>query len=248
MNHAILKRSVRRWPTAASFRWLASFLERAEHDPNVVAVIVIGSAARPNVASDDLDLMVLCHDVKSLKEKAPVEIDLRKANVDGVEANIRSRQDLAIWTARFGRPLLDKGGVWDSITRRWRNRLPLPDPTVALDRAAEARKRMEKMRAVGDEDARGELEISYRTHLARAALANAGVQPASRPELSSQLRALGKTVLADDLEQALSHRGESDGDSRVNVRRDDAAPCSFGGRSAAVVQELGMDNAVTDIG
>ena len=208
MNHALLKQSVRRWPTATSFHWLASFLERAEHDPNVVAVIVIGSAARPNVVSDDLDLMVLCRDAKLLREKAPIEVDVRKANVGSVETDIRSRQDVAIWTVRFGRPLLDKDGVWNSITRRWKARLPLPDPTVALDRAAATQVRMEKMRAVGDEDARRELEISYRTHLARAALASAGVQPASRPELPSQLRELGEIALANDLERALSYRSE----------------------------------------
>ena len=206
MNRAVLKRSIYRWPTATSFHWLASFLERAEIDPNVVAVIVVGSAARPRVASDDLDLMVLCRDVKLLREKAPVEIDVRKTNVDGVETNIRARHDLAIWAARFGRPLLDKDGIWNGITRRWRNRLPLPDPAVALDRAAAARIRMEKMCEVGDEEACAELEISYRTHLARAALANAGVQPASRPELPSQLRDLGETALAIDLERALSNR------------------------------------------
>lgn len=206
MNRAVLKRSICRWPTAASFHWLASFLERAEIDPNVVAVIIVGSAARPQVASEDLDLMVLCRDVKLLREKAPVEIDIRKAEIDSVEKNIRARQDLLIWAARFGRPLLDKDGIWNGITRRWRNQLPLPDPAVALDRAAAARIRMEKMCAVGDEEACAELEISYRTHLARAALANAGVQPASRPELSSQLRELGETALAVDLERALSNR------------------------------------------
>ena len=47
------------------------------------------------------------------------------------------------------------------------------------------------------------LEISYRTHLARATLAKAGIQPASRPELPSQLREVGETVLASDLERAL---------------------------------------------
>ena len=133
-----------------------------------------------------------------------------------MEADIRSRQDLAIWTVRYGRPLLDKNGVWSSITRRWRNRLPLPDPAVALDRAAAAQTRMEKMRAVGDEEARGELEISYWTHRARAALASAGVQPASRPELSSQLRNLGETVLAGRLERALSYR--------LSYRRGDNKP------------------------
>ena len=219
MNRAVLKRMICRWPTAASFHWLASFLERAEIDPNVVAVIVVGSAARPNVASDDLDLMVLCNDVKLLREKAPVEIDIRKAKVDGVEKNIRSRQDLAIWAVRFGQPLLDKDGIWNGITRRWRNRLPLPDPAVALDRAAAARIRMEKMCAVGDEEACAELEISYRTHLARASLATAGVQPASRPELPSQLRELGETALAVDLERTLSNRADRPiGQGPVGIR------------------------------
>ena len=206
MNQAALKRSVCRWPTTTSFHWLASFLERAEHDPNVVAVIVIGSAARPNVVSDDLDLMVLCRDVKSLKEKPPIEVDLRRANGDDIEGRIRARQDLAIWAVRFGRPLLDKGGVWSGIVRRWRDRLPLPDPAVALDRAAAARTRMAQMLSIGDEDAFGEQEVSYRTHLARAALVKAGVQPASRPELASQLREIGETVLAGDLERVLAYR------------------------------------------
>ena len=206
MSQAALRRSVHRWPTATSFHWLTSFLERAERDPNVVAVIVIGSAARPNVASDDLDLMVLCRDVRLFGEKAPIEVDVRKADVSGVETDIRAGQDVAIGTVRFGRPLLDKDGTWNGIARRWRNRLPLPDPAVALDRAAAARVRMEKMRTVGDEDACRELEITYQTHLARAALASAGVQPASRPELPSQLRELGETELANDLERTLSYR------------------------------------------
>lgn len=201
-----IKRSVHRWPTAASFHWLASFLERAQGDPNVVAVIVIGSAARPNVASDDLDLMVLCRDVRSFEEKAPIEVDVRRANVGGVETDILAGQEVAIGAVLFGRPLLDKDGTWNSIARRWRSRLPLPDPAIALDRATAARMRMEKMRAVGDEDACRELEITYRTHLARAALANAGVQPASRPELSSQLRELGEAELANDLERVLLYR------------------------------------------
>ena len=209
MNRAALKRMVRRWPTPTSFHWLSSFLERAEHDPNVVAVIVIGSAARPNVASDDLDLMVLCRDVKLFKDKAPIEFDVRKADIDSMETNIRSRQDLAIWSVRFGQPLLDKGGIWNGIVRRWNDQLPLPDPALALDRAAAARRRMDKMRTVGDEEACRELETSYRTHLARAALAKAGVQPASRPELPLQLREIGETVLASDLERALSYRRRS---------------------------------------
>ena len=121
-----------RWPSPHTRDWLASFLERAEADKNVVAVIVIGSAIRPEVASDDLDVMVLCRDVARLREKAPIEIDLRKADLDGVEEKIRAGHDLLIWAVRFGRrSLLDRDGAWASITRRWTNRLPVPDPAVA---------------------------------------------------------------------------------------------------------------------
>ena len=206
MNLLDLERSVCRWPSPQTRDWLASFLERAEADKNVVAVVVIGSAIRPEVASDDLDVMVLCRDAARLREKAPIEVDLRKADLDCAEEKIRAGHDLLIWAVRFGRPLLDRDGTWAGIARRWTSRLPVPDPTVALERAEAARRRMEKMRAIGDDEAFAELEVSYHTHRARASLAMAGVQPASRPELSGQLRALGEIGRAVDLEQALSRR------------------------------------------
>ena len=62
------------------------------------------------------------------------------------------------------------------------------------------------MREVGDEDAFDELQVSYLTHRAWARLAGAGVHPASRPELPAQLRSVGETSLAADLEEALSQR------------------------------------------
>ena len=206
MNLLEADRSACRWPSPHTRDWLASFLERAEADKNVVAVIVIGSAIRPDVTSDDLDVMVLCRDVARLREKAPIEIDLRRADLDCVEEKIRAGHDLLIWAVRFGLPVLDKEGLWAGITRRWTRRLPVPDPAVALERAEAARKRMEKMRAIGDDEAFTELEVSYHTHRARASLAMAGVQPASRPELSGQLRSVGKIELAVDLERALSRR------------------------------------------
>lgn len=62
------------------------------------------------------------------------------------------------------------------------------------------------MREVGDEDAFNELNISYLSHRARAALAAAGIYPASRPELPGQLRELGDTALAARLDAALAKR------------------------------------------
>jgi hypothetical protein len=61
---------------------------------------------------------------------------------------------------------------------------------------------------VGDEDVTIDLRVSLLTHLARAVLAEAGVYPASRPELSGQLRQVGDSELADELEAALTRRAE----------------------------------------
>ena len=84
--------------------------------------------------------------------------------------------------------------------------LPVPDSTVSLERARAVQERMEEMRDIGDEHAFDELNVSYLTHRAWARLANAGVHPASRPELPRQLRSLGEADLAADLE---TERGNS---------------------------------------
>ena len=206
MSDLSLLERIRRWPTLRSRHWLALFLERAEQDRNVVAMIVIGSTIRREVVSEDLDLLVLCHDVKLLKEKAPIEVDLLRVNIACAEEKIENGHDLLTWAVRFGQPLLDKDHVWDGIVRRWKDRAPLPDPAVAAERARAARRRLEKMRDSGNTDACAELEVSYQTHRARACLAKAGVYPTSRPELSSQLRELGEVALAVDLERALVRR------------------------------------------
>ena len=51
-----------------------------------------------------------------------------------------------------------------------------------------------------------ELSVSMLTHLARAALSDAGVLPQSRPELVDQLRRIDEHPLADRLAYALAHR------------------------------------------
>ena len=197
---------IRRWPTLGAGSWLAAFLERAQRDPNIVAVIAIGSAIRPGVDSDDLDLIVLCHDTKLLRDKAPIEVDMRSKNLVGVDREIECGRDLLIWAVRFGEPLLDKNHAWTAVVRRWNHRLPLPDPVAALERADAAKRRMERMLDVGDEDAVNEFNVVYLTHRARARLATAGVHPASRPELPGQLRELGDIDLAASLEAALAKR------------------------------------------
>lgn len=201
-------RLIRRWPTDRSRQWLASFLEAASRNRNVVAVVAVGSAVRSGVASEDLDLIALCRDRKLLNERAPIEVDLRSFDVDQVEQGIEDGQDLLTWAVRFGQPLFDPHHLWDDIIARWRDRLPLPNPMVARARASAALVQLKDMRSAGDQDAVVELSVSYLTHLGRALLAETGVYPASRPELPDQLRHVGQTELADQLAEALSTRDE----------------------------------------
>ena len=207
-----LEETVRRWPSARSKAWLTAFLERVRLDPNVISVVAIGSSVRSEVISEDLDVIVLCQDASALAEKAPIEIDLRKMNFDGIEEKMKNGHDLVSWAVRFGQPLLDNNHAWEDIVRRWKSRLPPPDPKVFTERAKAMRKRMEEMRDIGDENAVADLQVSYLTHQARACLAKAGVHPQSRPELPRQLRKLGEFHLAEELDTVLSER-ESGGAS-----------------------------------
>ena len=200
------ERLIYRWPTACAREWLSSFLAQAREDRNVIAVVAIGSAVRSRVQSDDLDLFVLCRDRTLLKARAPIEIDLCTANVDRVEQDIQAGRDLAIWAVRYGHPLLDRDGNWRRIVDRWMDQLPLPDPSISMERARKAQKRIKDLHDIGDEEAARELTVSYLTHRSWARLAQAGVHPQSRPELPRQLRGVGEADLAATLEQALSER------------------------------------------
>ena len=199
-------RSVRRWPTPRARRWTLDFLRRARDNPDVVAVIAIGSAVRDNVPSDDLDMLVLCRAKETLCERAPIEVDLRAYDVDDVDRQVAGGRDLLTWAILFGRPLLDRFQTWENIVARWRMRVPLPDARVARSRAAATLARLEEMREMGDEEAAAELDVSYQTHRARALLSEAGIYPASRPELAGQLRSLGAMEQARSLTEALTAR------------------------------------------
>ena len=201
-----LERCIYRWPSARARRWLGDFLARARRDPNILAVVAIGSAVRKGVASDDLDLIVICADVQLFRERAPIEVDLRAFNAADVDAKVAQRHDLLAWSIQFGRALLDRDGTWHELLKRWRTRVPLPDPDTARTRAEAARKRMDEMRVMGDVEAAIELEVTYQTHCAHAVLAEAGVYPASRPELPSQLRAIREDRLAAQVAAALAAR------------------------------------------
>ena len=202
-----------RWPTERSREWLTTFLRHAEHDHNLLAIVAIGSAIRNGVESDDLDLLAVCRDRQALRERAPIEVDLRKVDAERVDADIRGGDPLLVWAVRFGRTLFERERVWADLSERWRESLPLPDPAVADRRAEAAGKFMEAVREIGDEDAFREHRLTWLTHRARAALIRAGKEPRSRPELPDQLRELGETVLSASLREALAARLRASGPS-----------------------------------
>lgn len=199
-------RCIRRWPTRQARDWVEDFLERSRNEPNTLAVVAVGSAVREGVASEDLDLIAVCTDVRAFRERAPLEVDLRTFQASDLDAKIGQGNDLLGWAIMFGQPVFDRGGTWRRLVRCWSGRVPLPNPVVAGARATRTRKRMMEMRRMGDDEAALELEVTYLTHCARGILAKAGVYAASRPELPDQLRLVGKQQLADRVACALAAR------------------------------------------
>jgi hypothetical protein len=178
-------------------------LSDATDNENINAVVAVGSAVRPAVPSADLDLVVICRDPASLRVKAPLEIDVRTYRADQVQQELAKGNDLLGWAVKFGRVLFQRDGYWNAISELWRDRLPLPPPDVAAQRADEAFQRLTKVLEVGDVDAAEEQALSYATHLARAELLKRNVYPASRPELAGQLRKISSHKAADCFEQLI---------------------------------------------
>ena len=203
-------------------------LGRAHADPNIAAIVAVGSAVRPGVPSNDLDLIVIGEDRVDFKKKyrEPLEIDIRTYASSDVGASLQSGHDMLGWAVKFGKRLFQRNGYWDDMVRRWKDRLPLPDIDSAYARASDSYRWLSSVQSMGDADAAYEHALSYLTHLARAALVERGVYPASRPELPGQMREAfaGTPAVAGWLERLLGGqptRQEMDDliDSRLRERR-----------------------------
>ena len=194
-----------RWPTERSREWVCKFLETVSASENILAVVAIGSAVRPGVPSTDLDLIVISADTKPLRISAPIEVDLRVYPAAAMDAQIANGHDLLGWAIKFGRALFQRDHFWDKILCAWQGRLPLPSAGLARKRAASARQRLGKVMEFDDADAAHEQAVSYLTHLARAELLDRGIYPASRPELTSQLRACSNSQIAEQLDRLLQN-------------------------------------------
>jgi hypothetical protein len=195
---------IQRWPTPRAKTWLARFLSVARQDENIAAVIAVGSAIRRSATPPvDLDLVVLARDLKKVKVKPPIEVDLRPYPLGQVDSMIVNGSDLLGWAVTFGKLLVQRDLAWDRILVKWKDRLPLPSAEVAKKRAADALRRFKSMVEVGDEDAALEQTLSYVTHRARSELSKRNVYPASRREIPGQLRQIGSEGLADSLQQLI---------------------------------------------
>lgn len=204
----LMDAAVLRWPTPESRLWLRKFLREGSSDENVLAIVVVGSTIRSRVESDDLDLVILCRDRNQFRYKSPIEVDLRTFAISTADDELSHGNELLGWAVKFGSPLFDRRGTWAKLVSRWRDGLPLPDPVRARRRAAIALKYVKALKEIGDDAAAAEMRLSHVTLLARAALAEAGVYPASRPELPGQLRAIGRADLSKEVEDAILERRE----------------------------------------
>src|SRR5947209_1195503 len=97
-----------RWPTVRAENWTESFLATAINNPNIIAIVAVGSAIRQNVSSVDIDLVVICADPRLLTNKSPIEVDLLAYPVATVEHQIESGQDLLGWAVKFGKLLFQR--------------------------------------------------------------------------------------------------------------------------------------------
>jgi hypothetical protein len=134
-----------------------------------------------------------------------MEVDVREYDQDEVESRIAAGHDLLGWAVKFGIAIHEKGEYWTKLVHRFEN-IPLPSAGVARSRADRVKVHVEELVTLGDEDAAAEQLLSYLTHIARAELIDAGVFPASRPELPEQLRRLGRGGLADALDAVIEGR------------------------------------------
>lgn len=196
-----------RWPSAGARRWLQETLPRLRSDSRAAALVAVGSSVREVDSSADLDLILLYDGQKPDFSTPPVDVDLRAYPLADVERLIVDQgEDLLGWAVQFGRIVCEREGVWSNIAKRVKPQVPMPSSVTALERARGARIIVQDLVKVGDEDAAREQFVTMLTHLARAALIQAGVYPKSRPELPDQLRGIKQSKLAMQLGHALDPR------------------------------------------
>lgn len=196
---------IQNWPSAESKKWVETFFKKDISSYDISAVVIFGSIARNVRYCADVDLLIIYHGKKP-KIYPPMDVDVRMYEEGAVEGLIRDGNEVIGWAIRFGILLYEQNFYWSDISRRWKNRLPLPSPVEAEKRAERARLLLEDLEKIGDEDAINEQLTAMLTQIGRANLIRSGIFPASRPELPRQLREIGETKIANKLSKLLSMR------------------------------------------
>ena len=198
--------AVRSWPSSRARLWTIDAVALARQDAAIQAIVASGSAVREVANSDDLDLVLVYSKRRPSLPRPPIGVDLQQHEEAEVPQKLEDGHDFLSWAVRFGRPLFEREQWWSRLRADWNDRLSLPSAAEARKRAHRAQQLHQEMQSLGDHDAATENYIAMLTHLARAALSDAGVLPRSRPELADQLRGIGEQPLADRLAYALAHR------------------------------------------
>ncbi|MEX0614028.1 MAG: nucleotidyltransferase domain-containing protein [Pirellulales bacterium] len=213
---------VRRW-VGNSENWLNSFLELVPSTPNVISVVVMGSAVRARGhRRSDLDLLILYRG-KRPSFDAPLEVDIRAYPVDSVEDKLARGHEIIGWAVKFGTALHDRERLWHNLQSSWVERVPLPSAAEAAERGYKSLSSAQEMLDAGDDTAAEDLVLAALTQFVRAKLIENRVFPASRPELPSQLRSISEN---DSLAQLLEDAMYSDNSASdlINELKDIARP------------------------
>jgi hypothetical protein len=120
-----------------------------------------------------------------------------------VDQKLPEGDDLLGWALRYGHAIFDRDHYWAGLLAKWASQLPFPSPELSIRRALRFERFARELMLIGDLDATLDQVIGMLTHRSRAALLQARVYPASRPELPAQLRGIGQWRLAESLECAL---------------------------------------------
>jgi hypothetical protein len=190
------RRRADEFQTAAQREVTSIVVERAV-TAGAEAVALTGSTARlSRTAISDLDYHVVGPRPK--QDDLPGDVDIYVGDDDAFWTKLRAGDDFVQWTLRHGCLLVDSGIFRDGL-RVVATEALWPDPAPKLARLAAHRELIDRLLAMGDQDAaQAELRAAL-TSGARAVLLGAGVFPLARAELPEQLNTIG----ADQLGHAL---------------------------------------------
>jgi hypothetical protein len=205
--------TVHSWPSSEAKRWVLAFVKGVCPGLNTQALIAIGSIVRELSVVYDADLIHIYKSHRPDLSNHPLDVDVRVYDGNEVPGLIAAGHDLLGWALRYGRLICEHDHYWTHLQARWQTSSPLPDPTISEKRASKAEAFYRDLRSLGDSAAAHEQLISLLTHKAWARLLRAGVYPASRPELPTQLRGIGDQSLAKRLTRVLSERQRAASDT-----------------------------------